>query len=853
MSDADRDGNPSQEPGDRGASGSTGVTPEDAGALGYSEIDEVRDGGPSPRWLVTRTVVVVIVGLLLTASVVGLAISAEQQQRESSLAVEVEETKRQIEQRIAELDNVLLGLRGSVVSNPDFNAEAFHKAVNGSLALDNVAPVRAVQWAVTVPLDGGKAFEKQAKVDVASVNDHHAAGVADHDVPATIEIHPPLDKPNNYIIKYVEPAKNNSQAYGLNLSALPGRQEVANKARDTGEQVRSGPFELVLENDEKALGFVAYLPVYETSTVPTTMAQRRALFEGLIIGVFEFQKVFANLGTADFLVYDATTPANGAEAAEPTRVDPGEFLPAEAGEVIFQTRPGLDEAEPAEVWTTYQGGRTWTVAQFESEQSGISNAAILLVGLLGLAGLALTGLVGAFVWSSGRHRIESERDLAIIDASRKQFHELSMVDSLTGIANRRSLMRELGMLSELAKRQREQLLLLFLDVDSFKAINDQFGHKEGDALLVEVSERLQRVARESDLVGRLAGDEFCVAGLVDDRAAAERMADRVNAELAAPYQIGGSPLDVDVSIGALLVPGGSRTAGELLDAADLAMYQAKDQSNSAVVWFDDELEQRKQAELQMLRWLDEAIEQGSFQLVYQPVVNVDEQRIEGVEALLRLTPQEGGSVISPDRFIDLAERSRRILPLGRVAIERTLADLAEWRADNPTSDLQVGINLSAAQISDGQTLAVLRDGLTRHQIPADRVVLELTETAFVSDVAEARDFIRQAKEMGMRLAVDDYGVGYSNMERLSSIEFDVLKIDRSLTSQMEDSERIREIVRGMAQLAPSLGSTSVCEGVETISQARAVRELGVHYIQGYLVSRPAPSIAAAATVTVPQI
>ena len=162
MSDADRDGNPSQEPGDRSASERSGAALPFTSVPEYSDIDEAREGGTSPRWLVTRVIVVVIVGLLVTASVVGLAISAEEQQRASSLSNEVEETKRQIEQRIAELDNVLLGLRGSVVSNPDFNAEAFHKAVNGSSALDNVAPVRAVQWAVTVPLDGGKAFEKQA-------------------------------------------------------------------------------------------------------------------------------------------------------------------------------------------------------------------------------------------------------------------------------------------------------------------------------------------------------------------------------------------------------------------------------------------------------------------------------------------------------------------------------------------------------------------------------------------------------------------------------------------------------------------------------------------------------------------
>lgn len=852
MSDASRDMYSDREAGDLDADNSSGRTLYVGAAGGYEGAGD-RDEMSSPRWLVTRTVVVVILGLLVTAVIVGLAINAERQQREATVAVEVQETKRQIEQRIAELDTVLLGLRGSVVSNLDFDAEAFHKAVNGSAALENVAPVRAVQWAVTVPLDGGKAFEKQTKVDVASVNDHHAAGVAEHEVPAAIEIHPPLDKPNNYVIKYVEPAKNNSQAFGLNLSALPGRQEVANRARDTGEQVRSGPFELVLQNDEKALGFVAYLPVYSTSTVPSTVAQRRALFEGLIIGVFEFDKVFQNLGVADFKVYDSTAPANGADSGEDLRLDPVEFLRAESGEVIFETSPNLDETDAAQVWTAYQGGRTWTVAQFESEQSAIPTAAVLLITLLGLAGLALTGLAGAFVWSSGRHRMESERDLAIITASRKRFHELSMADPLTGIANRRSLMRELRILTEVAQRQREKLLLLFLDVDSFKDINDQHGHKEGDALLVEVAARLQRVARESDLIGRLAGDEFCVAGLVDDRAAAERMADRVLAELATPYQIAGSSLEVDVSVGALLVSGGSRAAGELLDAADLAMYQAKDQSSSAVVWFDDELEQRKQDELQMLRWLDEAIEQGAFQMVYQPVVNVTTRQVEGLEALLRLTPLEGGSVISPDRFIELAERSRRILPLGRAAIERTLSELAEWRSARPDSEVQVGINLSAAQVCDSQTLDVLMTGIARHQLPPDLVVLELTETAFISDVAAAGEFIRKAKNRGMRLAVDDYGVGYSNMQRLSSIEFDVLKIDRSLTAQMEESERIREIVRGMSQLARSLGATSVCEGVENATQARMVQELGLDYIQGYLVSRPVPSIAAATSATMPQI
>lgn len=815
-----------------------------------ADLAESRAKTPTPRWLITRTVWVVIVGLLVSGLIVGFTIRAEQQQRESALAVEAEETKRQIDQRISELDNVLLGLRGSVVSNPDFNAAAFHKAVNGSEALDNVAPVRAVQWAVVVPEGQGDAFEQQVEIDVQTINDHHVDDVPDHAVPKKVEVHPPLDKPNNYVIKYVEPAKNNTQAFGLNLSALPGRQEIANEARDTGEQVRSGPFELILENDEKAAGFVAYLPTYETSTVPNTVRERRAEFKGMIIGVFEFQKVFENLGPGDFKVYDSTEPTG---SDEPTPIDPAEFVPAQAGEVIFETTAGLDESEAADVWSTTQGNRTWTVAQFETDQSAVSEIAVALTSMVALAGLALTGLIGAFVWSSGRHRVESEHDLALIAASRQRFHELSMVDPLTGLANRRSLMRDLGMLSDLSKRQEEELVLLFLDVDAFKAINDQYGHKEGDALLVQFAARLQQVARESDIVGRLAGDEFCVAGLVDNFEGARQLADRVLAELAAPYYVAGSQMSVQVSIGALMLAGDDRSAGELLDAADLAMYQAKSQAASAVVWFDSNLEQRKRDELQMLRWLDEAIEHGSFQIMYQPVVRVEHERVEGVEALLRLTPQEGGSVISPDRFIDLAERTRRILPLGRAAIERTLADLAEWRANNPTSDLQVGINLSAQQISDPQTLAVLRDGINRHQLPPDRIVLELTETFIVSDVEEARDFIAAIKALGMRLAVDDYGVGYSNMERLSNVEFDVLKIDRSLTSQMESSERIREIVRSTVLMAPSLGATSVCEGVETVSQARLVRELGVDYVQGYLISRPLVSLEAAATVPIPEI
>lgn len=759
-----------------------------------------------------------LAGLFISLGVWYLAMMSESRQAKVRFDREVQQTAANIRDQVADYDEVLFGLRGSVVIEPDLTREQFHFAVEGGAALQRMPGIHSLQWVIPVAKNQGAEFEQRSSSET----------VPDME-PVEVTIHPAMSDPVNYVVDYVEPLAYNRYAVGLNLSGLPGRAEFIRAARDTGELVASVPVSLVLEDDEKP-GFVVYLPVYDQSEVPATRAQRRASFRGIVAGVFVAENLLAGVkpeGRIEgFAVYDTGSVKAGADQA------------TGQPQVLYASQDGLDPAAAEATVQVTNGDRRWNVYFFADSATGSPLPWLLLI-----SGLALTGISALYVYTSARARVRAESNAKRLAESERKFVELSMIDPLTGLANRRLLMATLEQMRSVAQRTDDSLALMYLDVDSFKSVNDVHGHGAGDDLLVEVARRLSEVARPQDVVGRLSGDEFCIGGLVSSRDEAMSNVAAVNEVLHAPYELRTGVLPVRVSAGVVVVRDPQQGIEELLDSADSAMYEAKSRGGGEVVWFDDQLASRAAAELRCAGWLRGAIDDGAFTLHYQPILSLETGETVAAEALLRLTPDEG--ILMPGDFLPCAERSNLIRPLGLEVIRRVVAQRADWQRLHPDSTLTVAVNLSASQAADPDTLAVFQESLEQWQLPPSLFSLELTETAIFGSSLDSRAFIEKAREMGVSLCIDDFGVGYSNLQALSRLETQILKIDRSLIQQLPQDDKTREIVGSLAGMSPQLGVRLVAEGIETPEQLEAVRDLGIPLVQGFLLARPQESLAAA--------
>lgn len=379
--------------------------------------------------------------------------------------------------------------------------------------------------------------------------------------------------PRSFVVEYVEPVAGNDQAFGLNLTALPGRTQIIDAAVASGEVATSPPFSLI-QQDGETPGFVQYLATYRNGRVPADQAARPRRTTGLVVGVFTGRDAFGSAVAADstleIAVYDT-----GSLSGTPVGPTPQTLL--------YSSQPDLDPGEADDTVSVRSGERVWSIYVFETD----ARQQWLLPTLVALSGLLLTGLIAYFVWATGRARAEAEQRAVDLAESERRFQTLSMTDALTGLANRRSLMGSLRTMAEVAQRHGDSMVVLFLDVDAFKGVNDSRGHRAGDDLLRQIGTRLTASVRKSDVVGRMAGDEFCVAGLVTDENSAQRFAESVRSGLLAPFELGGTPVEATVSIGATLVRQPTADGVEhMIDVADDAMYDAKRQGAGHIVWRD---------------------------------------------------------------------------------------------------------------------------------------------------------------------------------------------------------------------------------------------------------------------------
>jgi diguanylate cyclase (GGDEF)-like protein/PAS domain S-box-containing protein len=409
-------------------------------------------------------------------------------------------------------------------------------------------------------------------------------------------------------------------------------------------------------------------------------------------------------------------------------------------------------------------------------------------------------------------------------------------DGLTDLPNR-LLFRE-RLAEALANVGRgHKLAVLYLDLDRFKGVNDTLGHPMGDELLKVVAGRLRHCVRDSDTVARVGGDEFAIIqNGIDQPLDTAVLARRVGEAVRAPYDLAGHVVVVDTSIGVALAPHDGVEPDELLKAADMALYGAKADGRGTYRFFEAAMDLKMKARRELEIALRAALAAGQFDLHYQPLVNVDDHRITGCEALLRWHHPERG-MISPAEFIPVAEEIGLIVPLGEWVLRKACIDAAAWPAD-----VKVAVNLSPIQVTNQNIVPVVISALAAAGLPAERLEIEITESVLMHNTAATMATLHKLRELGVNISMDDFGTGYSSLSYLRKFPFDKIKIDRSFISGLPDDAEAIAIVRAVAGLAASLDMTATAEGVETAAQLDMVRALGCVEMQGYLFSPPRPLV-----------
>jgi diguanylate cyclase (GGDEF)-like protein len=414
----------------------------------------------------------------------------------------------------------------------------------------------------------------------------------------------------------------------------------------------------------------------------------------------------------------------------------------------------------------------------------------------------------------------------------KNAGDLAYVDELTGLANRRQFDARLR--AEIARsgRQSFDCAVLYMDLDRFKHINDTYGHEAGDEVIKQFALRIAANVRAGDFVARLSGDEF--AAIVTDVASnadVEAVSQRIFNAMSAPIRFKSKQVYANVSIGAAVVEAGRIGAEEALRRADFALFQAKEAGRNNVQIFTPHMEERIRTRGELENDLRDAIANNRFELADQPLISQADRKILGVEAFVRWIHPERGPV-PPSVFIPIAEQIGMIDKLGNIILRRACMET------KPLEPIKLAVNVSPVQFMQASFVQSVRDILESTGFPPGRLELEITEGVFRNDGPRTREAIAKLRSLGVRIAVDDFGTGFSSMAYLRDFPLDRIKIDRSFISEIESSGQSLNIVSHMIELGRSLGLSVTVEGVETVDQLELLKAKGLNELQGYLFSRP---------------
>jgi diguanylate cyclase (GGDEF)-like protein len=408
-------------------------------------------------------------------------------------------------------------------------------------------------------------------------------------------------------------------------------------------------------------------------------------------------------------------------------------------------------------------------------------------------------------------------------------------DPLTSLPNRVSFH---GAMEEALSRMKRggSVAVLCLDLDHFKAVNDTLGHPVGDALLQAVADRVRACVRPTDTIARLGGDEFAIVQTESEQpVGSTALAARLIKEISAPYEILGHQVVIGASVGISVAPDDGADADELLKNADMALYRAKEDGRGAYRFFEAAMDAKMQLRRKLELDLRKAVALGEFELFYQPSVDVQANRLMGLEALIRWRHPERG-LVSPTEFIPLAEEIGLITQIGAWVLKQACRQAATW-----PDGIRVAVNLSPVQFRGGTVVLDVISALGSSGLSASRLELEITETVLLEDTEATIATLKQLRELGVSIAMDDFGTGYSSLGYLRKFPFDKIKIDQSFIHDLSDRPDSTAIVRAVTGLGSSLGIAITAEGVETEEQLRRLKDEGCTEVQGYLISEPQPA------------
>jgi diguanylate cyclase (GGDEF)-like protein len=572
----------------------------------------------------------------------------------------------------------------------------------------------------------------------------------------------------------------------------------------------SGKSDVLPYTDEGLRTIGLETPIYRGGVVPTTAAARDASF-------LEF------VG----LILQPNTMLQAAREDHPGAAVALQYGAKNSGDIF---RSGTVAPNAPELTTNLHDG--WVL-----KTMGIARGGGLLGGdggrALFFAGLALSLLVGALIFVLGTSRA---RSMILVEERTDQLLHQAMHDSLTGLPNRALIVDRIDQLLSRNRRNGTFGAALYIDLDDFKNVNDSLGHEAGDNLLVSVAKRMKATLRGADTIGRMGGDEFVV--LIDGsehEVVPEFVAERLLSIMRRPFEIRGSPAPLIVTTSIGIAVGDRQSGSEFLRDADIALYQAKAAGKNQYVFFDPKMQTDLGRRISLEFDLRSALIGNQFFLLYQPIYNLEDLSIVGVEALLRWRhPTEG--VIQPDDFIPILERTGHIREVGAWVLRQACSQMAIWHARGDTIDISV--NVSGRQLDSDLIIDHIRDALLISELDVNSLIIEVTETALMLDVDLSVARLQAIRDLGVRIAIDDFGTGYSSLGYLQQFPLDCIKIDKSFTNAIATSAESQALVKTFIQLGKDLGLKTLAEGVETLGQMDLLRASDVAEVQGFLFSHP---------------
>lgn len=621
----------------------------------------------------------------------------------------------------------------------------------------------------------------------------------------------------DFIIRWLEPVSGNQDVIGYNVAFSERRRQALEAARTTGQFDISG----IIDLKQGGKGMVIYAPVGTGQSN-----------NGFIAGVFRIEALVQQLLTSRVIESFQVEVRDNGELSY--KLNALTHISEHFAHTETVDLPTLD-------WTlTIRPDLNWVDSQ-RSDWPWLTFTAILFMGLL----TSLTALLAQLILKRNqallRTRRELEREIDQRKVIQKDLARLESTDTLTGLANRRFFMEDLAHTLGIAGRQHRQVALVMLDLDRFQMLNDSLGHQFGDELLIRVADRLNQLSDERILVAYSGGDEFMFCQQqVEEIDDVIHLLGNIKQCFEAPFELHGESHRITATMGVAVYPQSGHDADTLLRNADIALYRAKEQGRNAYQFYTEGMQEREVTRLELDKDLDKALSNNEFVLHFQPQADLETGEIHSVEALIRWQHPRRG-LLPPVEFIPLAEESGRITDIGRWVVAAACRQLTAWKG-TACENLRIAINLSGRELDDENLVDEIREALEAEQVPANRLEVELTEEIFIQNIEHNRNQLGRLHDLGVNIAIDDFGVGYSSLGYLRDFPVDLLKIDRSFITSVTERHDDSVITRAVINLAHNLGIQVIAEGVETEEQLNFLRQHGCNLIQGYLISRPIPAV-----------